>query len=263
MELGLRGRTALVTGASKGIGEAIAHGLAAEGVHLHLTARSADKLTALAKQLAGQHGVRVASHALDLGVPGAPAELAAKVGELDILVNNAGAIPGGDLWQVDEARWRHAWELKVFGYVNLTRAVYARMRERRKGVIVNVTGLAGSMPQAGYIAGSTGNAGLNAFGEAMGGASLLEDGIRLLSVAPGLVTTERMVTMLETKAQQTYGDKSRWRDLFQGMHLPMGRPAEAAEVADLVVFLASDRAAYISGTTITIDGGFRNRPTLF
>lgn len=262
MELGIRGRTALVTGASKGIGEAIAHGLAEEGVHLHLTARSGDKLAALAEQLRGRHGVRVATYALDLGLPGAPVELAGKVGDLDILINNAGAIPGGDLWLVDEARWRHAWDLKVFGYVNLTREVYRHMRERRKGVIVNVTGLAGLMPQAGYIAGSAGNAGLNAFGAAMGGASM-DHGIRVLSVAPGLVTTDRMVTMLETKAQQAYGDKSRWRDLFQSMNLPLGRPAEASEVADLVVFAASDRASYISGTTITIDGGFINRPTIF
>jgi len=259
MELGLRGRSALVTGASKGIGRAVAEGLAEEGVDLHLTARSADLLDKAAAELRERHGVKVATHVLDLGESGGAAKLAQAVGTVDILVNNAGAIPTGDLQQMTEDRWRHAWELKVFGYINLAREMYLRMREQRRGVIVNVTGIAGLMPQAGYIAGSVGNAGLNTFGAALGGPAL-DDGIRVLNVAPGLIATERLVNMLGNKAEEAYGDRSRWRDRLQGMNLPLGRPGEPREIADVVVFLASDRCSYVSGITVLVDGGFSTRP---
>ena len=262
MELGLKGRTALVTGASKGIGRAVAEGLAAEGVHLHLTARSADLLDGLAKQLTAAHGVRVATHALDLSQRGEPERLAAAVGDLDILVNNAGAIPAGDLDAVTEERWRTAWDLKVFGYVNLTRAVLARMKAQRSGVILNVTGLGGLMPTAGYIAGSAANSGLNAFSEGLGGTSL-DYGVRVLAVAPGLVVTERLETVLRTRAKEEYGDAERWRDRLQVMNLPGNRAAEAVEVADLVTFLVSDRAGYVNGITVRLDGGFMTRPPIF
>jgi hypothetical protein len=127
MDLDLRGKTAIVTGGSKGIGRAVAQGLAAEGCDLHLAARTAADLEAVRDEIMAQHQVGVALHAADLGQPGAPEALAAAAGEAEILINNAGAIPGGSLEKVDEATWREAWNLKVFGYVNLTRAVYANL----------------------------------------------------------------------------------------------------------------------------------------
>jgi 3-oxoacyl-[acyl-carrier protein] reductase len=262
MELGLKGKRALVTGASKGIGAAVAEGLAEEGVNLELTARSADLLAALAGRLRKEHGVEVNVHALDLSQQGEPERLADAVGAVDVLVNNAGAIPGGDLDAIDEARWRDAWNLKVFGYVNLTRAMLARMKQRRSGVILNVTGLGGLMPTPGYIAGSAGNASLNAFSEALGGDSL-DYGVRVLAVAPGLVVTERMETVLRARAQKEWGDADRWRDRLQAMNLPGGRAAEPKECADLVCFLASPRAGYINGITVRLDGGFMTRTPIF
>ena len=256
MELGLEGRTALVTGASTGIGLGVAEALAAEGVHVHLVARSADALEAAARAIASRHQVRAAGHAMDLSESSGIAALLDATGTPDILVNNAGAIPGGDLETVDEATWRTAWDLKVFGYVNMARACYARMHERGSGVIVNVTGLAADRTDVNYIAGTTGNAGLNAFTRALGSYSV-EHGIRVLAVSPGATETDRLVTLMKTRARSELGDESRWRELTKG--LPMGRPASVEEVANVVVFAASDRASYLSGIVINVDAGHAQR----
>src|SRR6185436_18347404 len=141
VELGLTGQTAVVTGASKGIGLAVARGLAAEGCAVHIVARNHAAIESAAQGIRKQYAVTAKAHALDLARSESVAALIDATGTPDILVNNAGAIPGGDLLTVDETRWRAAWDLKVFGYINLCRAYYAAMRSKRKGVIINVTGL--------------------------------------------------------------------------------------------------------------------------
>ena len=258
MDLSLTGQTALVTGGSKGIGRAVAGRLAAEGCTLHLAARTGADLEAAKKQIMDTTGVAVSIHPLDLSESANIARLAQACAEVDILINNAGAIPGGDLATIDEPRWREAWDLKVFGYINLTRAIYGRMAARGAGVIVNVIGLAGERPAANYIAGSAGNAGLMGFTRALGGASP-DHGVRVVAVNPGLIATDRMRTLLEKRAEGEHGDKSRWQDYLAD--LPMGRAGTPEEVADTVAFLASPRASYISGTVVSIDAGasVRNR----
>lgn len=260
MELGLRGRTAVITGASKGIGLAIARGLAEEGCAVHLVARSQTALEEAAARIRAEYKVPATAHALDLSLSESIAALFAATGTPDILVNNAGAIPGGDLQAVDEARWRTAWDLKVFGYINMSRAYYAAMKPRGHGVIINVTGLAADRLDSGYIAGSTGNAGLNAFTRTLGSYSL-EDGVRVLAVSPGAVETERLVTLMRSRAADRLGDAERWREFVEG--LPRGRPATVDEVANVVVFAASDRASYLSGIVITVDGGHNARGGAF
>ncbi|MEW2504730.1 MULTISPECIES: short-chain dehydrogenase/reductase [unclassified Amycolatopsis] len=244
MDLKLRGRRALVTGASKGIGAAVAEVLAAEGSHLHLAARSGEALEALARKLREAHGVEVTVHVVDLRETADLERLAEATADADILVNNAGDIPAGTLDQVGADRWRHAWDLKVFGYVDLTRLVYARLRAQGRGVIVNVIGAGGERPKPEYIAGGAGNAALMAFTRALG-AEGPRDGVRVVGVNPGPVATERITTM---RAANEDVDAS-----FAA--LPSRRVAEPGEVADLVAFLASGRADYISGTIVTIDGG--------
>ena len=159
MDLNLRGKLALVTGASKGIGLACARQLAEEGCHLHLASRTKADLERAKETIQARHNVSVTIHPVDLSNGDAARSLAAACNDIDILVNNAGAIPAGDLKAIDEARWRDAWNLKVFGYINLCRAVYPAMKARGGGVIVNVLGAAGERPTWGYIAGSAGNPG--------------------------------------------------------------------------------------------------------
>lgn len=254
MDLHLAGKTALVTGASKGIGLACAKALAAEGCHLHLASRTEADLRQAADEIRASHQVNVTVHPVDIAVQGNSERLAAACGDIDILVNNAGAIPPGTIMDVDENRWREAWDLKVFGYINLTRALYPVLKAKGGGVVVNVLGMAGFTPNFAYIAGSTGNAGLMHFTRAMGGRSV-DDGIRVVGCNPGLVVTERMITMCKGWAKDKFGDESRWQEVVQ-QNPPPGKPEE---IADLVVYLASSRASHISGTVINIDGGASSR----
>src|SRR3954469_2212498 len=213
MDLNLKGKRVLVTGGSKGIGRACAEALAAEGAEGRIASRNPGA------------EAKFVSKAVDLSVRGAAEALAEWAGELDILVNNAGAIPGGDLLKVDEETWRRAWELKVFGYINLTRLVYAGMKQRKRGVIVNIIGSAGEKLDAAYIAGSTGNAGLMAFTRALGGASHA-DGVRVAGINPGPTATDRLITLYKQRAETILGDARRYEELFTNMSF--GRPAAAA-----------------------------------
>jgi NAD(P)-dependent dehydrogenase (short-subunit alcohol dehydrogenase family) len=252
MDLHLTGKRVLITGASKGIGAAAAEAFAEEGCHLRLAARSGDQLSALAETLRGKHQIDATAHVVDLRKAEDLAKLAEAAEDIDILVNNAGDIPGGALDKIDEATWRHAWDLKVFGYINLTRLIYGQMKARGHGVIVNDIGAAGEKFDANYICGSAGNAAIMAFTRALGGKSLA-DNIRVVGINPGPVGTERHVTLLKTRARHQFGDETRYKELQKG--LPLGRPAHAREIADLMAFLASDRAGYTSGVIYTVDGG--------
>ena len=252
MDLGLRGRKALITGASKGIGFATAAVLADEGCALVLVSRTAADLAAAEAKIARSSSVKVTTHALDVSKPASIEQLAATHPDVDILVNNAGAIPPGRLDEIDDKRWRDAWELKVFGYINLTRAFYAAMKKRGGGVIINILGVAGERLEPGYIAGSTGNAGLMAFTKALGSASPA-DKIRVVGINPGPIDTERLQTIMRKRAQDRLGDASRWLEMYTS--LPFGRAGKPKEIADMVAFLASDLSAYTTGTVVTIDAG--------
>jgi 3-oxoacyl-[acyl-carrier protein] reductase len=256
MDLKLTGRSALVTGSSKGIGLAVAQWLAREGVNVCLVARSAEKLEKEAAALGQTTKVSVRTLAADLSDATARECVAKTFPDVDILINNAGAIPGGTIDEVDEPTWRAGWDLKVFGYIGLTRLYLQKMKARRRGVIVNIIGVGGEKLDYGYIAGAAGNAGLMAFTRAIGGTSP-EFGVRVVGVNPGPVLTDRIEALGRKRAAKLYGDESRWRESFANM--PFGRPATCDEVAAIVVFLASDLSSYTSGTIVTIDGGLTHR----
>src|SRR5438067_8334079 len=256
MDLGLRGRKALVTGASKGIGQACAEILAEEGCDVVLVSRTAADLDKERAKIAGKHNVAVRYYALDLSDSKSIDKLAAECADTDLLVNNAGAIPGGNIAEIDEKRWREAWDLKVFGYINMTRCFYALMAARKKGVIVNVLGAAGENPDFDYVAGSSGNASLMAFTRAMGGTAP-RDGLRVIGINPGPVMTDRLVTLMRTRAQSQFGDAERWTEYMKP--LAFGRAAKPEEIAWMAAFLASDLSAYTTGSIITIDGGGSSR----
>ena len=256
MELGLRGRKALVTGASKGIGRACAEVLAQEGCDIVLVSRTAADLEAARARIAGEHNVAVRYYALDLADSRSVDQLAAECADTDLLVNNAGAIPRGTIAEIDEARWRAAWDLKVFGYINMTRRFYALMAARKQGVIVNILGAAGENPDFDYIAGSSGNASLMAFTRAMGGTAP-RDGLRVVGINPGPVMTERLVTLMKHRAETRFGDPEQWTELMKP--LAFGRAAKPEEIGWMAAFLASDRSGYTTGTIVTIDGGGSSR----
>jgi NAD(P)-dependent dehydrogenase (short-subunit alcohol dehydrogenase family) len=251
MDLHLAGKRALITGGSKGIGRAAAEVLAEEGCHLVLVARDEAALEREAESIRGQRHVRVQVIAADLSRQQEVERVAASAGRVDILVNNAGAIPPGNLLAVDDATWRTAWDLKVFGFISLTRALYAELKERR-GVIVNVIGSAGESFDPGYVTGVAGNAALMAFTRALGRGGH-QDGIRAVGINPGPVATERMERLQRHRAERELGDAGRWRELSAAM--PYGRPAEPEEIAAAVAFLASPRSGYTNGTILTINGG--------
>ena len=256
MDLGLRGKKALVTGASMGIGRACAEVLAEEGCDIVLVSRTAADLEAVRAKIAGEHNVAVRFYALDLSDSRNVDRLAAECADTDILVNNAGAIPGGNIAQIDEARWREAWDLKVFGYINMTRRFYALMAGRRQGTIINILGAAGENPDFDYVAGSSGNASLMAFTRAIGGTAP-RDNLRVMGINPGPVMTDRLITLMRTRAETNFGDAEKWTELMKP--LAFGRAAKPEEIGYMAAFLASDRSAYTTGSIITIDGGGSSR----
>ena len=259
MDLKLKGKRALVTGASKGIGLAVAQSLAAEGCHLDIASRGVPALEQARVALCrAAPGIDIRIHGADLSRVEDQQRLAQACDEVDILVNNAGANPAGDLADTSDQIWRDSWDLKVFGYINLTRSIFHAMKQRRDGVIVNIIGYAGERLFARYIIGSTGNAALMAFSRSVGSQSP-DFGVRVVAVNPGYTSTDRAESVLRKIAENKFGSAERWRDVERELDLPFGRMGKPNEVADVVTFLASPRASYVSGTVVTVDGGASHR----
>ncbi len=252
MDLGLGGKTVLITGGSRGIGYATARVFASEGTDLHLASRTREDLERARNAIRSEFPVAVDIHVADLSSGEQILAVARACADADILVNNAGAIPLGTLLDVDDETWRAAWDLKLFGYITMMRAMYAEMKARGRGVIVNNIGTAGDQKPSGYAAGVTANGALVTLTRALGGTSL-DDGIRVLGISPGDMENDRGIMALKHHALKKFGDSDRWRELISGM--PGGSLPVSADMADAIVFLASPRARFISGVVLTIDGG--------
>jgi NAD(P)-dependent dehydrogenase (short-subunit alcohol dehydrogenase family) len=188
-------------------------------------------------------GGEVKTHSVDLRDDAALRQLAKDCADVDILVNNAGDIPGGTIETLDDAKWRHAWELKVFGFINLTRELYPRLKTR-KGVIVNVIGMAGEHGSFEYICGATANAGLANFTKALG-RGYAQHGVRVVGVHPPSTRTDRIITLMKAQAKAKFGDENRYEEL-------MGNVIEPEQVGDTVCFLASPRAGQLSGVVLNL-----------
>ncbi|MFZ9297883.1 MAG: SDR family oxidoreductase [Hylemonella sp.] len=257
MDLNLAKQRVLITGSSKGIGFEIAKTFAQEGALPILVSRDSARLQQAAADIRSSTGVPCEYIAKDVSVTGAAEALLEQVGQVDILVNNAGAIPGGNVYQVDEQTWRSAWDLKVFGFINMTRSFLKPMEERGYGVILNIIGQAGSAPRWDYICGSTGNASLMAFTQAVGGNST-KSGVRVFGINPAPTRSDRMEGLLRRQAKIRFDDESRWHELTE--QLAFGRLIEPPEIARLAVFCASPLCSYLSGTVIDVDGGMLYAP---
>ncbi|MEQ9126360.1 MAG: SDR family oxidoreductase [Alphaproteobacteria bacterium] len=246
MDLQLQDKTCLVTGASAGIGVAIARAVAREGVRLAILARRQDRLEALADELAAETGQRPLVVVADLMAEEAPEAVREAVigafGRLDILVNNAGLSSRPDPMAPDEV-WTPAFDLKFNTVRRLANAFMPGMRSAKWGRIVNVTGIVEPMATSAAL---TACAAVHAWAKGLS-RDLAADGITVNCVPPGRIHSEQIDRRLhaDAAARQTYIDA----------HIPMGRFGQAEEFADLVAFLVSPRAGYITGTVIPVDGG--------
>lgn len=257
MELGLKGRAALVCGASTGIGRAAAEALAREGANVALIARGADALNRAESEIRERHGVEAVGIPCDLADAEAIGPLVATVrraiGAIDILVTNAGGPPSGPLATTSDAAWDRARELTLMSVVRLCRETIPEMRERRWGRIVHLTSISVKQPIPGL--------GLsNALRAAVAGLSktLAEEngpfGITVNCIAPGYTATERLSELASEMAAARGSTEEAVRAGWIAT-IPTGRLAAPGEIGDLVAFLASERAASITGSVIAVDGG--------
>ncbi len=247
----MHGKQALVTGGSQGIGLAAAEVLAEEGCAITLVARDMKALEQAGDRIAAIGNAAPRLIRADLSQAVEIERVAQCIQSLDILINNAGAIPPGGLADLSGERWRAAWDLKVFGYIDLSRSLYPLLAASR-GVIVNIIGSAGERPDPAYLAGAAGNAALMAFTKGLArGASA--DGMRVVGINPGPVKTERIKLILRDRAERMFGEPDRWAELVANM--PFGRMAEPEEIGRAAAFLASPVSGYTNGAILTIDGG--------
>jgi NAD(P)-dependent dehydrogenase (short-subunit alcohol dehydrogenase family) len=257
MDLGLKGKTALVTGGSKGIGRAVARALAAEGARVMICARNGDALKQAASGIERETGAEVLTVAADLSeleaVRRVAAEAISRLGRLDILVNNAGAIKGGDFLTTPDEEWLRGWSLKLLGYIRMAREVLPHMQKQGGGRIVNVVGAAARNPATTYMMGGAANAALINFTKALADLGA-KSNVLVTAVSPGPVKTERWDSLLRQQAAAAGTDPEAF-GRERAKEFPLGRIATSEEVADVVCFLASERASFLTGIAITVDGG--------
>jgi NAD(P)-dependent dehydrogenase (short-subunit alcohol dehydrogenase family) len=262
MNLALDGRVAVVTGASKGIGKAIAFGLAAEGVHVVMLARNRDALDAAAAAVRERHDVRVEPIQTDVrddaAVTRAIETARQAFGTLHILVNNAGGPIKRQERQITwpEADWLDDLNTKIVGMLRVTRAILPAMPTDGRGRIINVSGIAGISALGPALTHGMNNSAMNQATSYLA-SDLAAAQITVNAVIPGLIATEWRETWADTAARQQGQDPQAFLDeICRKWGIVSGRWGTVEEVADLVVFLASDRAAYINGARIAVDGGY-------
>ena len=258
MDLGLHGKTVLITGGSKGIGLACAEVLAAEGCKVAIAARDKKGLASAVAAVKAKTDADIVSISADLasleGIEKMIAEASAKLGRIDILVNNAGAIRAGAFLDIPDAQWMEDWNLKLLGYVRASRAVFPLMQKQGGGRIINVIGSAGRQVIPNYLVGGAANAALINFTKGLSDLGAKHN-IFVKAASPGAVATERWENRmrLEAKAEGRPYEEVRAERINA---YPLKRIVQPSEVADLVCFLASPRSDMLNGVSINIDGGW-------
>jgi NAD(P)-dependent dehydrogenase (short-subunit alcohol dehydrogenase family) len=257
MELNLAGKTAVVTGASEGIGKAIAFSLAKEGVNVAICARRREPLEATAKEIESATGRNVIPIPTDLTKDEDALNFIVKsreaLGRIDIIINNAGSSPGGVIETLTEADWAQSLQLKFMGYVRTLRHVLPIMVKQGGGRVVNLIGNDGVKPSYWEIAPGAANAAGQNLTLSLAG-QYGRHNISFVAVNPGPVRTERWAGLVNAMSRDMKISHEE-ADKLAPSSIPLGRIAETQEVADLCVFLASPKAHYVNGTMIEIDGG--------
>jgi NAD(P)-dependent dehydrogenase (short-subunit alcohol dehydrogenase family) len=251
MDLGLKDRKVLVTGGSKGIGLACAKAFVAEGARVALASRSRENLEKAKTSLRDAYII-----AADLTNAEAAAAMVERVekefGPIDVLVNSAGAARRTDADDLTPAAWRAGMDAKYFSYINVIDPLIKRMGKRGKGAVINIIGSGGKVASPTHLAGGAANAALllATAGLAFAYAS---KGVRVVGVSPGVTKTERVAEGLKAEAKRAnVSEEQAYTQMIA--RLPMGRPAEPEEIADIVVFAASERGRYLTGANISTDG---------
>lgn len=257
MDLGLRNRVALVCGASSGLGKAVAMGLAREGARVAICSRTPEKLEKAAEEIRRSTGAEVLAAPADVSVPAEVKKLVKTVyahfKQLDILVTNAGGPPPGQFLTLPEEAWQKALDLNLLSTLHLCREAVPHMKSSGWGRIVNITSFSAKQPQDNLILSNTARAGVLGLAKSMAN-ELAPYNILINTVCPGAFETERHLALSKKRAENE-GISVEELMKKRVKEIPLGRIGHPEEFADLVVFLCSDRASYITGTAIQIDGG--------
>jgi 3-oxoacyl-[acyl-carrier protein] reductase len=257
MDLGLKGKAAIVAAASKGIGRACARGLAAEGARVAICARSADELGKTAEAIRAETSAEVLALPTDVRKPDEIRALVARAvdafGGVDILVTNAGGPPAGHFGQLTDTDFQAAFELNLLSTVRMIREVLPHMQARRWGRIVNIQSTSIKQPIDGLLLSNAIRPGVAGLSRSLVN-EISRDGITINTVCPGRILTDRSRSFLEHRAKVAGipFDEFMRQDTAS---IPMGRIGQPEEIANVVVFLASERASYVTGVAIQVDGG--------
>jgi 3-oxoacyl-[acyl-carrier protein] reductase len=262
MDLGLHGKVALVTAASQGIGRATAFAFAREGAHVAICARDLARLEKTAGEIRAATGAEVEAFACDVAdpaqVPAMVERVIERCGTVHALVNNAGGPPPGGFDQLSDADWQRAFELTLMSAVRTTRAVLPWMRRQRWGRIVNVSSYSVKQPIPDILLSNALRLGVAGWAKTLAN-EVARDNVLVNTVGPGWTRTERVTNMIAARS----GAGASAADVEQQIvrEVPLGRLGDPEEVADVIVFLASERASFVTGTLLAVDGGVVRSPT--
>ena len=269
MDLGLRDKIVLVTAASAGIGRAAAEAFAREGARIALCARRVDILETTAAALRARHGVEVIALPCDVAdatqIDVMVEQVVAHYGTVHVLVNNAGGPPPGRSDQVTDADWQRAFDLTLMSAVRATRAVLPHMRRQRWGRVVNVSSYSVKQPIPDILLSNALRLGVAGWAKTLA-TEVARDNVLINTVGPGWTRTDRVTQMLESRARasgSTGAAAITAADAEAAIvrDVPIGRLGEPEEVADVIAFLASERASFVTGTFLAVDGGVVQSPT--